>query len=60
MLPAVSLLCKVLQVILPDKLARFVSFVNAPGSPDPTVQFEQRDGRKVPVLLGSPAMPARV
>ncbi|GLB64650.1 nitrite reductase large subunit [Dietzia sp. NCCP-2495] len=44
----------------PDKLARFVSFVNAPGSPDPTVQFEERDGRKVPVLLGSPAMPARV
>ena len=44
----------------PDKLARFVSFVNAPESPDPTVQFEERDGRKVPVLLGSPAMPARV
>ena len=44
----------------PDKLARFVSFVNAPEAPDPTVQFEQRDGRKVPVLLGSPAMPARV
>ena len=44
----------------PDKLSRFVSFVNAPKAPDPTVQFEQRDGRKVPVLLGSPAMPARV
>lgn len=44
----------------PDKLDRFVSFVNAPESPDPTVQFEERDGRKVPVLLGSPAMPARV
>ncbi|WP_314038547.1 nitrite reductase large subunit NirB [Dietzia sp. CH92] len=44
----------------PDKLSRFVSFVNAPEAPDPTVQFEQRDGRKVPVLLGSPAMPARV
>lgn len=43
----------------PDKLARFVSFVNAPESPDPTVQFEERDGRKVPVLLGSPAMPVR-
>ncbi|GAA4259496.1 nitrite reductase large subunit NirB [Dietzia aurantiaca] len=42
----------------PDKLGRFVSFVNAPGAPDPTVQFERRDGRKVPVLLGSPAMPA--
>ncbi|MBB1056318.1 nitrite reductase large subunit NirB [Dietzia natronolimnaea] len=44
----------------PDKLARFVSFVNAPESPDPTVEFEEKDGRKVPVLLGSPAMPARV
>lgn len=43
-----------------DKLSRFVSFVNAPDAPDPTVQFEQRDGRKVPVLLGSPAMPSRV
>ncbi|MDV8001029.1 nitrite reductase large subunit NirB [Rhodococcus sp. IEGM 1408] len=43
----------------PDKLARFVSFVNAPESPDPTVQFEEKEGRKVPVLLGSPAMPVR-
>lgn len=33
----------------PDKLARFVSFVNAPGVPDPTVTFEQRAGRKVPI-----------
>ncbi|MFI8591802.1 nitrite reductase large subunit NirB [Dietzia maris] len=44
----------------PDKLDRFVSFINAPEAPDPTVQFEERDGRKVPVLLGSPSMPARV
>jgi nitrite reductase (NADH) large subunit len=44
----------------PDKLGRFVSFINAPEAPDPTVQFEERDGRKVPVLLGSPSMPARV
>ncbi|UVE94971.1 nitrite reductase large subunit NirB [Dietzia sp. B32] len=44
----------------PDKLARFVSFVNAPEAPDPTVQFEEKGGRKVPVLLGSPSMPARV
>lgn len=41
----------------PDKLARFVSFVNAPGVPDPTVSFGESHGRKVPVLLGSPAMP---
>jgi len=33
----------------PDKLARFVSFVNAPESPDPTVQFTERSGRKVPI-----------
>ena len=43
----------------PQKLERFVSFVNAPDQPDPTVRFERRDGRKVPVLLGSPAMPTR-
>lgn len=43
----------------PDKLDRFVSFVNAPGAPDPTVEFTRTDGRKVPVLLGSPAVPAR-
>ena len=43
----------------PDKLARFVSFVNAPEAPDPTIEFTESDGRKVPVLLGSPAMPAR-
>ncbi|ANW66780.1 nitrite reductase large subunit [Mycobacterium sp. djl-10] len=41
----------------PDKLARFVSFVNAPGAPDPTVTFEKRSGRMVPV--GMPAMPAK-
>ncbi|MFT4125567.1 MAG: nitrite reductase large subunit NirB [Gordonia sp. (in: high G+C Gram-positive bacteria)] len=43
----------------PDKLSRFVSFVNAPGTPDPTVAFGEHHGRKVPVLLGDPAMPAR-
>jgi nitrite reductase (NADH) large subunit len=44
----------------PDKLARFVSFVNAPEAPDPTIEFTEEGGRKVPVLLGAPAMPARV
>jgi nitrite reductase (NADH) large subunit len=43
----------------PDKLARFVSFVNAPGAPDPTVEFTEKNGRKVPVLIGTPAMPSR-
>lgn len=33
----------------PDKLSRFVSFVNAPDIPDPTVEFTQRSGRKVPI-----------
>ncbi len=42
----------------PDKLARFVSFVNAPGAPDPTVDFGEKNGRKVPVLLGTPAVAA--
>lgn len=37
-----------------DKLARFVSFVNAPGEPDPTIEFSESAGRKVPVLLGTP------
>jgi nitrite reductase (NADH) large subunit len=32
----------------PEKLSRFVSFVNAPDVADPTVTFTQRDGRKVP------------
>lgn len=43
----------------PDKLARFVSFVNAPDAPDPTVEFIEKNGRKVPVLIGTPAVPSR-
>jgi nitrite reductase (NADH) large subunit len=41
----------------PDKLSRFVSFVNAPGAPDPTVEFTEKNGRKVPVLIGTPSFP---
>ncbi|MBS1691535.1 MAG: nitrite reductase large subunit [Actinobacteria bacterium] len=33
----------------PDKLSRFVSFVNAPETPDPTIQFTESNGRKVPI-----------
>jgi nitrite reductase (NADH) large subunit len=33
----------------PDKLSRFVSFVNAPDVADPTVVFGQRSGRNVPI-----------
>ncbi|MGV9712127.1 nitrite reductase large subunit NirB [Gordonia sp. NPDC003424] len=39
-----------------DKLRRFVSFVNAPDTPDPTIGFDESSGRKVPVLLGSPSV----
>jgi nitrite reductase (NADH) large subunit len=39
-----------------DKLRRFVSFVNAPDVPDPTIEFDESSGRKVPVLLGSPTV----
>lgn len=37
-----------------EKLSRFVSFVNAPGEPDPTVMFDETGPRKVPLLLGMP------
>ena len=33
----------------PEKLSRFVSFVNAPDVADPTVEFTERAGRKVPI-----------
>jgi nitrite reductase (NADH) large subunit len=40
----------------PNKLSRFVSFVNAPDVADPTIEFETRSGRKVPaaVSIGMP------
>ena len=38
----------------PEKLSRFVSFVNAPEEADPTVTFDESGPRKVPVLLGLP------
>jgi nitrite reductase (NADH) large subunit len=40
----------------PDKLSRFVSFVNAPGVSDPTVAFTENAGRKVPVQIGMPTV----
>jgi nitrite reductase (NADH) large subunit len=36
----------------PEKLARFVSFVNAPEEPDPTIGFDSSGRRPVPVMLG--------
>jgi nitrite reductase (NADH) large subunit len=32
----------------PEKLARFVSFVNAPGTPDPSISFDTARGQIVP------------
>ena len=43
----------------PDKLARFTSFVNAPGTPDPTISFREERDQKVPVLLGVPEVVSR-
>jgi nitrite reductase (NADH) large subunit len=47
----------------PDKLARFVSFVNAPDVADPTIEFTQQSGRIVPIAhttktdIGMPKVP---
>ncbi len=49
----------------PGKLSRFVSFVNAPGVPDPAVRFTVERGQPVPappqragrVHLGMPGPP---
>jgi nitrite reductase (NADH) large subunit len=38
----------------PQRLARFVSFVNAPGTPDPSIRFVPERGQKRPVLLAGP------
>ena len=43
----------------PVKLARFTSFVNAPGIPDPTISFREERGQRVPVLLPVPEVAAR-
>ncbi|MDV7084880.1 nitrite reductase large subunit [Rhodococcus sp. IEGM 248] len=42
----------------PEKLSRFVSFVNAPEEADPTVSFDDTGVRKVPVLMGMPKFAA--
>jgi nitrite reductase (NADH) large subunit len=44
----------------PDKLSRFVSFVNAPDAVDPTVAFTERAGRKVPVPIGMPRVRSEI
>lgn len=42
----------------PEKLERFVSFVNAPDTPDPTISFVSERGQPVPVALGLPGVRA--
>ncbi|TWF76291.1 nitrite reductase (NADH) large subunit [Pseudonocardia hierapolitana] len=42
----------------PEKLERFVSFVNAPDAPDPTITFVSERGQPVPVTLGLPGVRA--
>ncbi|TQN33406.1 nitrite reductase (NADH) large subunit [Haloactinospora alba] len=49
----------------PEKLSRFVSFVNAPESPDPSIRFETERQQPVPAMsgpvpLGMPAPHATV
>ncbi|MDK1474313.1 nitrite reductase large subunit NirB [Streptomyces sp. 549] len=45
----------------PEKLSRFVSFVNAPGTPDPSVRFVGERGQIKPdlTLLSGPDIPVR-
>ena len=38
----------------PDKLARFVSFVNAPGVPDPSITFREERGQVAPADVDGP------
>jgi nitrite reductase (NADH) large subunit len=38
----------------PDRLQRFVSFVNAPDTPDPSIAFTTERDQPVPVLVGMP------
>ena len=40
----------------PDKLARFVSFVNAPGTPDPHISFVDERGQAVPAASAGPVL----
>jgi nitrite reductase (NADH) large subunit len=40
----------------PDKLSRFVSFVNAPGVPDPTISFEESRGQIRPADSDGPVV----
>jgi nitrite reductase (NADH) large subunit len=47
----------------PEKLRRFVSFVNAPGTPDPSIEFITQRGQSIPagapVLVAGPTLATR-
>ena len=47
----------------PEKLRRFVSFVNAPGTPDPSIEFVTQRGQSIPagapVLVAGPTLATR-
>jgi nitrite reductase (NADH) large subunit len=42
----------------PERLARFTSFVNAPGVPDPSITFQTVRGQPVPAATGTAPDPA--
>jgi nitrite reductase (NADH) large subunit len=44
----------------PDRLRRFVSFVNTPGTPDPSIAFVSERGQPRPVVATTSARPAGV
>ncbi|HEX2419761.1 MAG TPA: nitrite reductase large subunit NirB [Micromonosporaceae bacterium] len=43
----------------PEKLRRFASFVNAPETPDPSIEFVSERGQPVPVALIGPSLTTR-
>jgi nitrite reductase (NADH) large subunit len=45
----------------PDKLRRFASFVNAPDTPDPSIEFVSERGQPVPAptFIAGPSLPTR-
>ncbi|MCU1656883.1 MAG: nitrite reductase large subunit [Pseudonocardiales bacterium] len=40
----------------PERLSRFVSFVNAPDTPDPSISFRSERGQPSPVLVSPPTL----
>ena len=42
----------------PERLGRFVSFVNAPGTPDPSISFVTERGQPRPVTPPAPVLVA--